>query len=961
MSTKVYACPSCNKRFKREGGLNSHITQKCPWVRQAREAIPPARLPNFNDPEDFEDDPHGLDGDPIGDEDVSMEHEVDMEDASTLAGPAPSYTIPSIDSEPSHFVDRSRRARIEECLEDDPEVVVRFDGAAKVYGWSDSAYETYRKKAAAGDEDNLYHPFASRLDWEVAKWAKESRTGDNALTRLLGIPGVVERLGLSFKDARSLNQIIHHSLPMPVGPEWFETPVKFEGQRYALHHRNIVECVEQLYSNPSFADHMHYAPEHLFADADMSSRLYNGMHTADWWYETQEALPDGATVVPLIFATDKTELTAFSGDHTAYPLYVTIGNIDSDVRCRPSQHAWKLVGYLPTAKLDGLGLSEDSARLARARLFHYCMSTILEPLKKLGRVGQRMTGGDGAIRHCYPILACYVTDYPEQSLVCCTRSGSACPKCPAKKDEFGDNLHYDVRDPQQTLQAIQHACEQSTATDRDALLKAAGLTGVDEPFWADLPFCNIHDAITSDILHQLYQGVIKHVVQWSSAVLGEAELNARFARMPPVSGVRLFSEGITHLQRVSGSEHKQISKQLLGCMVGRAPKRAIRATRAILDFLYIAQYRSHSTETLEYLQEALDEFHDNKNIFLELNARPGDNFDLPKLHSLQHYVDCIRRFGTTNGYNTESTERLHIDFVKHAYRGTNKKKALAQMSCWLLRREVLHDFSSFVQWREQSSQRAVKRKHGRARIIQPGTKLAKQPAAANVSIEDLPTLYGVHHFKAALQTFVAQYTSTAGRYTSRPSDRNIELFVHRVHVWHVVKFDSLDVQLGKRITHDIAHASPATVARNGWPVAPQFDTVFVNDTGAAVVGMKGLRVARLRLIFAIPDDLLKFTFGKNSSPPGALAYVEWFTLPRTKDSDHGMYPISYSKLENGRGRSSGHQYSIIELSTLVRTCQLFPSFGRKANRAWTSATVLDDCDSFFVSNWKDHLTYQTIY
>ena len=48
--------------------------------------------------------------------------------------------------------------------------------------------------------------------------------------------------------------------------------------------------------------------------------------------ELQENLPEGATVAPIILATDKTQLTAFSGDKQAWPVYLTIGNIDKKIR-----------------------------------------------------------------------------------------------------------------------------------------------------------------------------------------------------------------------------------------------------------------------------------------------------------------------------------------------------------------------------------------------------------------------------------------------------------------------------------------------------------------------------------------------------------------------------------------------------------------------------------------------------
>ena len=38
--------------------------------------------------------------------------------------------------------------------------------------------------------DNPFAPFTSRLDWEMACWAKKTKTGDNTLTSLLDIPEV---------------------------------------------------------------------------------------------------------------------------------------------------------------------------------------------------------------------------------------------------------------------------------------------------------------------------------------------------------------------------------------------------------------------------------------------------------------------------------------------------------------------------------------------------------------------------------------------------------------------------------------------------------------------------------------------------------------------------------------------------------------------------------------------------
>ncbi len=69
--------------------------------------------------------------------------------------------------------------------------------------------------------------------------------------------------------------------------------------------------------------------------------------------------------------------------------------------------------------------------------------------------------------------------------------------------------------------------------------------------------------------------------------------------------------GISQLNRVTGSEHDEICCFLLGLIIDiplntrSHSLQVVRATRAILDFLYLAQYPVHTEETLGYLEGAL--------------------------------------------------------------------------------------------------------------------------------------------------------------------------------------------------------------------------------------------------------------------------------------------------------------------------------------------------------------------
>jgi hypothetical protein len=62
----------------------------------------------------------------------------------------------------------------------------------KMQQQAESDYDIYQRRLAHinGQAKNMYYPFASEMDWDIAKWAKSHGTTSTAVTELLGIGGV---------------------------------------------------------------------------------------------------------------------------------------------------------------------------------------------------------------------------------------------------------------------------------------------------------------------------------------------------------------------------------------------------------------------------------------------------------------------------------------------------------------------------------------------------------------------------------------------------------------------------------------------------------------------------------------------------------------------------------------------------------------------------------------------------
>ena len=467
------------------------------------------------------------------------------------------------------------------------------------------------------------------------------------------------------------------------------------------------------------------------------------------------------------------------------------------------------------------------------------MRIVLEPLIKAGTDGVEMTSSDGAVRRVHPILTCYVADYPEQCLVTCAKYGT-CVKCKAPAIDLQNPTPAENRSQEWTEQIIKEAKEQADgkAGKFHSYCMSNDVSGsVYRPFWDGFPLCDIHRSITPDVLHQLYQGVFKHLVSWCQKILTPQELDRRIRALPPAYGLRQFKNGIFAMSQISGTERKNMVKILLGCLVGCMPTQGIAAVTALLDFIHLAQYTAHDSITLGYLKDALNRFHENREYFIFTGVR--ENFNIPKFHSLLHYIEAIELFGTTDNYNTEMFERLHIDFAKHGWRASNQRDEFPQMIRWLSRQEKVTSFE-FHQQQSQANinsdpdQTIVLQQPTTTKTTKPTISIAKHPNFPMRSLSLIEERHSAPHFQHYLKVFLNSFNTK--KVASQHLDAAILPF-KQVNVYNMFRFHPQGI-------HDEEEESDVVRALSVSQQNPRgrFDTVItiLNDT-AESTGLDGKR------------------------------------------------------------------------------------------------------------------------
>ncbi|KAF7298595.1 hypothetical protein MIND_00806500 [Mycena indigotica] len=800
--------------------------------------------------------------------------------------------------------------------------------------WKESTpFEEWRQ-ATENSGEEICSPFPSLEDWDIGRWLIRSGLSQGSIDEFLHLKKVRDKLEPPFATSRAF---FKHIDSLPAGPAWMCTPMNITGDELdgngnakvevvKLWHRNPLECIAELLGNPAFKSEQTFKPMRLFrtrneSTGELGNREYDEMWTGTWWWDTQDLLDDGATIIPIILSSDKTQLS-------------------KSVRRQPNSRATVLLGYIPVPKLDCY--SKTARKVGAYRIFHDCMRKMLESLVDAGKEGVDIVCADGWVRWCFPLLAAYIADYPEQCLVVCCQENS-CPRCSCPPKERGSTTEFPMRSQAETLRVL----EAQAKGLRPKEFSELNLRPVN-PFWADLPHCDIHSCITPDLLHQLHKGVFAdHISSWAAESMGGAEeerkkkLDARFKAMPRHPTLRHFANGTSVIKQWTGSEYRGLAKTFLGAIHDVVDERVTAVTRHLLDFMGYAHFQVHTEDSLAAMEAAWVNMHEYLPVFRELGPERTD-FNIPKLHNIRHYVDSIRLLGTADGYNTENTERLHIDLAKNGYRASNRRDYIQQMTHWLTRQEAARVIRPPQTLIGMTGTRQMRRgddpgdedSEDNPEIV--ACNVSARPGYPNLSVTEIESRFQVRDFLFYLQQFLARNNLPGGGLLSPTT--HFGAFKRASLHPSAIRAAETEAE-----TADIVQAILATkgsISNQGITrgSAAKFSTVLARQF---VIYLRtidlGLQAAQVKLIFRLPSSVCAY--------PHPLVYVHWFTAFNNPLSDletaSGLSRISHSTSVGQR------RASIISLADIVQTCHLIPKFADPINPNWNCDNVLTEATSFY--------------
>ncbi|KAH9018300.1 hypothetical protein EDB84DRAFT_1589970 [Lactarius hengduanensis] len=272
---------------------------------------------------------------------------------------------------------------VEDFQEDVPNVdgrpfIQEYVGAAREYGCGTTFLQGFdRDQYAHERKKNIFYPFASRGEWEMAAFLLRSGLTMSSIDSFLSLE-LISGLGLAEM--------------LPKGPEC-PYPTKKD---VALFYRGPLECIQSILSNPLVNDYIRFTPFRVYESAVSAMRIYTEWLTGDVAWSMQPAA-GWATLLGIMLSSDKTNISAMTSGRMAHPLLMSLANLLMDFHMKGTNHAFLLLALLPVPKF--IHKDSKTCGVLENRMVHECLDFILTPLKKAAQFSIMMSDPLGSLRY----------------------------------------------------------------------------------------------------------------------------------------------------------------------------------------------------------------------------------------------------------------------------------------------------------------------------------------------------------------------------------------------------------------------------------------------------------------------------------------------------------------------------------------------------------------------------------
>ncbi|KAI6100764.1 hypothetical protein EDD16DRAFT_1717073 [Pisolithus croceorrhizus] len=655
---------------------------------------------------------------------------------------------------------------------------------------------------------------------------------------------------------------------------------------------------------------------------------------------TQEALPLGATLLGVVLSDDKTNISVMSGNHMAHPLLISLTNINACLHSKSSMHAYILLTLLPIAKFTHR--TTHVCSLLQDQLMHQALNIILSPLKTAASVGVMMSNLRGNLCYCFTLLAVWIADTPEEGLLAGTAM-KVSPVTTTTSKEFGDPFQHPPRTAATMLTAIHSTCSQCPPMDYKNFLKAMRqfwLNGIVEPCWNLWPLSDPSIFLTPEVLHHFHQMFWDHNVKWCIDVTGAAKLDFCFSIIQTSMGYQVFSNGISRLKQVTGRDHCAVQCYIIAAVARSVPCKFLIANHALLDFHYLAQVPSFTTQSLEEVASSLQEFHDHKEAIMS--------------------EGIIQQSGAVMQWSADITEHAHIKEIKVPACAGNNQNYNNQIVYYLdwLDKCLCFDLATYIQQHvdqlgtddESFSNSDMEEGYeldGEGYLSAYSTLTCQIPNYFSIStslllrkipltVNEAGITYQLPDLEHVLATFFGNRDTSFQ--VSQPA-------IIKLQIWHKLHVQQLSYYSKTLLLPQTLHAVPPSVAKPHG----QYDSIIISthpESDWPGDGLAGHSISKLHMIFC-PACLDLF-----------LAYIQHFNIV-PQSNPINVNPVTGMHLLRQVVQSNGQQVGeVIPLTLIHSPAHLVPNFGQEAHPHLTCLSSYEFSNEFWLNKyWTKEFYY----